>query len=325
MQTMEKISPRVDIAFKKIFGVEENKDLLISLINSIVDKEDRVAEVTLLNPYNLKNFRKDKLSILDIKAKSEAGKRYNIEIQITDDADYDRRALYYWARLYTEQLEEGNDYRKLHKAIGIHILHFVSIPEIDKYHNVFHVTERESGLPYFTDLELHTIELKKFVDDPDLELLDLVAKVKNSLDMWVAFLTRHDLLNKGHLPRQLDYPELKKALNVLDRLHFAPEEREAYEEHLKWLRAEESALRKCKEEGRQEGLEKGLAEGLAKGLAEGLEKGRKEGEEEGEKKGRLATALSLLQMGLPMEQILKATELTRDEIENLISQCEKQS
>lgn len=102
---MEKISPRVDIAFKKIFGVEENKDLLISLINSIVGPADRVSDVTLLNPYNPKNFRDDKLSILDIKAKGETGKRFNIEIQISDEADYDKRALYYWAKLYTEQLQ----------------------------------------------------------------------------------------------------------------------------------------------------------------------------------------------------------------------------
>ena len=59
---MSRISPRVDIAFKKIFGVEENKDLLISLINSVVGSEDQVSDVTLLNPYNLKNFKTDKLS-----------------------------------------------------------------------------------------------------------------------------------------------------------------------------------------------------------------------------------------------------------------------
>ena len=77
---MEKISPRVDLAFKKIFGVEENKDLLISLINSIVGQDDQVEDITLLNPYNPKNFRQDKLSILDIKAKGIDGKRFNIEI-----------------------------------------------------------------------------------------------------------------------------------------------------------------------------------------------------------------------------------------------------
>ena len=87
---MEKISPRIDIAFKKIFGVEENKDLLISLINSIVGPDDQVVDVTILNPYNLKTFITDKLSILDVKARGETGKLFNIEIQITDEADYDK-------------------------------------------------------------------------------------------------------------------------------------------------------------------------------------------------------------------------------------------
>ena len=104
---MTRISPKVDIAFKKIFGVEENKDLLISLINSIVGEEDQVADVTLLNPYNPKSFKTDKLSILDIKAQGVDGKRFNIEIQISDEADYDKRALYYWAKLYTEQLKSS--------------------------------------------------------------------------------------------------------------------------------------------------------------------------------------------------------------------------
>ncbi|HJD63093.1 MAG TPA: Rpn family recombination-promoting nuclease/putative transposase [Rickettsia endosymbiont of Degeeriella rufa] len=57
-----KVNPKVDLAFKKIFGGEENKDLLISLINSIVSEKNQVKEVTLLNPYNPKNLlNKDKL------------------------------------------------------------------------------------------------------------------------------------------------------------------------------------------------------------------------------------------------------------------------
>src|ERR1700742_5184908 len=134
---MNDINPRIDIAFKKIFGVEENKDLLISLINSIVGVEDQVAEVTILNSYNPKSYRRDKLSILDIKASSQTGKRYNIEIQITDEGDYDKRALYYWAKLYTEQLKKTEDYSKLCKAIGIHILNFDAILTTKDYHNSF--------------------------------------------------------------------------------------------------------------------------------------------------------------------------------------------
>src|SRR5262249_38574015 len=149
-------------------GVEENKDLLISLINSIVSEEDQVIDVELLNPYNPRNFRNDKLSILDIKAKSHAGKRYNIEIQISDEADYDKRALYYWAKLYTEQLQKSDDYSVLNKAIGIHILNFTSILSTPTYHNRFQLLEVKSHLHYFKDIELHTIELTKFEGAPSL-------------------------------------------------------------------------------------------------------------------------------------------------------------
>ena len=255
---MEKISPRVDLAFKKIFGVEENKDLLISLINSIVGQEDQVADITLLNPYNPKNFRQDKLSILDIKAKGIDGKRFNIEIQISDEADYDKRALYYWAKLYTEQLKVAEDYSALSKAIGIHILNFTSIPQARNYHNVFHITEKENGFAYFKDLELHTIELNKFTSDSNEELADIVAKTKNVLDMWVAFLTRHDLLKADMLPKELDNDTLKKALHVLDVLNFSEEERELYEDHLKWLRIEANTLKKATEKAKEEGIMEGV-------------------------------------------------------------------
>jgi len=258
---MERISPRVDIAFKKIFGVEENKDLLISLINSIVSSEDQVTEVTLLNPYNAKSFKTDKLSILDIKAQGAEGKRFNIEIQISDEADYDKRALYYRAKLYTDQLKTSEGYSTLSKAIGIHILNFTSITETDKYHNVFHVKEKDSGIIYFKDLELHTIELNKFSHGVKEELSDIVAKIKNSLDMWLAFLTRNDLLNKDSLPKELNDHALQKALTVLEVMNFSTDEREAYEDHLKWLMIEANTLKKAEDKGRDQGRAEGRAEG----------------------------------------------------------------
>ncbi|WP_269208725.1 Rpn family recombination-promoting nuclease/putative transposase [Rickettsia australis] len=88
----------------------------------MVTKADQVKEVTLINPYNPKSFLNNKLSVLDIKAKGESGKIFNIEIQVTDEANYDKRALYYWAKLYVGQLKEGSRYSELNKTIGIHIL-----------------------------------------------------------------------------------------------------------------------------------------------------------------------------------------------------------
>jgi predicted transposase/invertase (TIGR01784 family) len=282
---MEKINPRVDLAFKKIFGTEGNKDLLISLINSIVGEEDQVVDITLLNPYNQKNFKNDKLSILDIKAEGNDGKKFNIEIQITDEADYDKRALYYWAKLYGDQLKESEDYSKLEKVIGIHILNFTSIPKSEKYHNAFSITEKETGLHYFKQLELHTIELKKFTDQLGKEFEDIGSKIQTSLDLWSAFLTRNDLLSTAKLSRALDDAPIKKAIEVLNVMNFTKEEREAYEDHLKWLRIEANSLKK----------------------AEG--KGRKE--------EKLEIARNMLNESLPIEKIAALTGLTEKEVKNL--------
>ena len=297
----ERISPRIDIAFKKIFGVEENKDLLISLINSIVSQADQVSDVILLNPYNVQNFKTDKLSILDIKAKGIDGKQFNIEIQITDEADYDKRALYYWGKLYTEQLKTSEDYSKLNKTIGIHILNFTSISGTERYHHAFHLVDEATGLRYFKDIELHTIELNKFAKNSDDDLNSLVAKIKDALDVWIAFLTRNDLLDPTNLPKVLDNPRLKKALTVLEVMNFTTVEREAYEEHLKWFRIEANTLKKAE----------------AKGEARGRAEGKIEGIEIGEAKRNIEIAKEMLLEGEPIEKIIKFSKLTKEEVDNL--------
>ena len=161
------------------------------------------------------------------------------------------------AKLYTEQLEVAKDCSTLSKVIGIHILNFLSIPELDKYHNVFHIREKETGESYFKDLELHTIELKKFTKDSSEQLSDVVAKVKTSLDMWLAFLTRHDLLNPENLPQNLNDNSIKKALTVLGVINFSSIERDAYEDHLKLLRIEANTLKKAEAKGVEKGREEG--------------------------------------------------------------------
>ena len=164
--------------------------------------------------------------------------------------------------------------------------------------------EKESGLLYFKDLELHTIELKKFSENSQEELSDIVAKVKNALDVWVAFLTRHDLLNKDRLPPELDNEALKKALTVLEVMNFGEEEREIYEGHLKWLRVEANTLKKYKTEG----------------FEEGLEKGREEGREEGDTNRVRKTVLRLHKLGIDIETISQATELTREAVKKIIEE-----
>ena len=98
-------------------------------------------------------------------------------------------------------------------------------------------------------MELHTIKLNKFTSDSSEELQDIFVKTRTALDMWFAFLTRHDLLKVDRLPKQLDNGKLRKVLKVLDVLNFSEEERELYEDHLKWLRIEEANALKNYREG----------------------------------------------------------------------------
>ena len=110
---MCKINPKIDFAFKKLFGSENNKDLLISLINSIIDKKDRITSIELRNPYNLADYRSGKMPILDVKATDGKGYWYNVEMQICEDLNFDKLSIYYWSKMVTEQLSEGMMFKQL--------------------------------------------------------------------------------------------------------------------------------------------------------------------------------------------------------------------
>lgn len=85
-----RLNPKVDFAFKKLFGSEENKDILISFINSMLSENQQIKDVYLKNPYNIANYRKDKMSILDIKAVDDKGIWYDIEMQLSEQIFYER-------------------------------------------------------------------------------------------------------------------------------------------------------------------------------------------------------------------------------------------
>jgi predicted transposase/invertase (TIGR01784 family) len=249
------LNPKVDLAFKKLFGVEENKDILMSFINSVVDEKDQVKDIILKNPYNDKNFKNDKLSILDVKAQDAiTDKWYNIEMQIVDQDYYDKRALYYWARLYIGQLGTGVIYSKLEKTICINILNFSCIEGEEDYHNIYKLHNTKSKNVFFDDLEIHFIELTKYHQE-----------VRNLLDKWVLFLKDVDVFEKMS-DKLGEVDTIKKAVEVLEHMSLTKEERERYEARLGWLWDEELALEKAEKKGREEGKIEIARNSLKQGL-----------------------------------------------------------
>ena len=328
MVKKEMINPRVDIAFKKIFGVEDNKDLLISLINSIVGERDQVDEVEVLNPYNEKNFEKDKLSIMDIKARNKHSKQlFNIEMQISNEASYDKRALYNWSKVYAGQLGESGKYQQLKKTIGIHILNFSSVTDKliktlskedrvlydNRYHYQFNMREKEIPFNYFDEIELHVIELSSFEGKENDEFALFLPKVKNALDRWATFLTKQNLINPEHIPEELNSPEIKKAVDVLSVMSLNTLEREAYENHLSWLRIQVDTIDKVEKEAEERGIEKGMEKGIEKGIEQGLEQGIKQGVITRNQE----IARNLLSEGMEIKSIVKITGLSEEEIRKL--------
>jgi predicted transposase/invertase (TIGR01784 family) len=246
-KAMPKINPRVDFAFKILFGSEENTDILLPFINSVLSLPNPLTELTLLNPYNHKTHLTDKLSILDIKARDGLGHLYNIEMQMTDQVSYSQRALYYWSKLYSQQLKEGEDFAALNKTISIHVLNFNHFDEPD-YHNIYHVLNAKTKKRSFEDLELHFIELKKFNKE--------LSHLTTALDRWTTFLSKAEQWERNFIPEELKIdPAIEKAAQALDTLSLDEEEREIYEAKLKWLRDESGTFKKIREEGREEGRE----------------------------------------------------------------------
>lgn len=297
MEVRIMLNPKVDLAFKKLFGVEENKDILMSFINSVVSEKDQVKDIILKNPYNEKNFINDKLSILDVKAQEAiTGKWYNLEMQLSNQDFYAKRALYYWSKLYMGQLESGVIYSKLEKTICINILNFKCIDDEEDYHNVYKIYNEKSKKLFFDDLEIHFIELTKYH-----------KKAKNLLDKWITFL-KHENISDEIESELEEIPTIKKAVKVLEQMNLSKEERETYEARLGWLWDEELSLRKAKRIGREQGLEEGREEGLEKGRVEGVKKEKKE------------TIKSALEMGIDIKAISILTKLSIIEVEAIVEE-----
>jgi predicted transposase/invertase (TIGR01784 family) len=288
---MCRINPKVDFAFKKLFGSEENKDLLISFINSILPEDKQIKSVELKNPYNIANYKKGKMTILDIKAVDDKGTWFDIEMQIAEQGYYDKRALYYWSKVYTDQIESGEYFETLRKTISINILDFNYLDEKD-FHNSYGIYNRKSDKELSDIFDMHFIELEKFDKD--------YKDIKTSLDRWTAFLNKAYEIDKDNIPPELAVDkEVRKAIETLDIMYLNKEERELYENDLKLLRVQKSEIKAAERKGLEKGLEKGIEEGLKK------------------------TARNLITKGLDVSFIIEITGLAENDILRLKNELSK--
>ena len=261
------LNPQIDFVFKKIFGTEKNKPILIDFLNAVIKPVNPIQEVEIKNNDIDKEFIEDKFSRLDIKATTNNKEHINIEIQVKNEYNMIQRTLYYWSKMYSEQIQNRENYDKLERTVCINILNFKYLDN-EKYHNAYRLKELSTN-EELTDLEeIHFIELPKFDEIGNKNNIDDIEKI-DALEKWLEFLKEPE----SNAVRQLELNDevLKQAKTELYRLSMDSEERERYNMREKAIYDEISALENAEKKGLEQGEKNKSIEIAKKALSSGLD------------------------------------------------------
>ena len=285
------LNPKIDFVFKKIFGSEENPKILIGFLNAVLKPIIPIVEVEIKNTDIEKVHVEDKFSRLDVKAKTSNQEIINIERQLKNEYNMIQRSLYYWSKLYEEQLGDGDRYDKLCRTVCINILDFKYLKN-DRFHNGYRLKEIE------TNEELTDIEEIHFIEIPKLKKLNSEEEVVDMLEAWVEFL--RDPESEVVRKLEMSNSEIREAKDKLYKLSMDEKERELYFLREKSIKDEISALANAEEKGIQIGIEQGIKQGI--------------------QREKIETVLRLHSLGLNIEQIAKGTCITETEVEKIIKE-----
>jgi predicted transposase/invertase (TIGR01784 family) len=227
--------------------------------------------------------------IADIRARDQAGRQFNLEMQAEVPWYFRNRLLFYWSKFHAQQMWKGEKYQTLRPTIQVCFTKKNVFPDVAEHHLVFQVIEAKSGLLLAGDLEIHLIELPKFTKSVD--------ELSSDLDRWCYFFRHGADLDLDCLPPSLDVPPIRRALEVLTVFTQDEREREAYEASLKFQRDQSSLLAEA---------------------AEAEERGTKKGMEKGREQGALIGEIRLSQQLLKMPQSAEA-ELAQMSMEDLMA------
>lgn len=270
-----------DIAFRKIFGNENKKIILISFLNAVLKLEgnSHIVDVEILNPYQLPIIKNLKASIIDVRARDKQGNTYIVEMQVSEPDGLDKRLLYYVSKDYSRQIDSGQQYPKLRPVIFIGIFDFL-FTQGAKYLSHHAVCDVEDGERIIKDMDFYFIELPKF-NKP-------LSKLETITDKWIYFIKEAE--NLDVIPENVDDEGLKAAYNEANKHSWTKEDLDAYDY---------SEMREQDEKGKVQ-------------LAE------QRGEQRGEEKKETELILEMEREGFAIAQIAKVTKKSEEEVRQII-------
>ncbi len=284
-----KINLRNDIVFKYVFASGNSKDILIHLLNAVFldSGQEKIADISYMNPMNLKEYMSDKATVIDIKARDEKGRLYNIEMQVQNRHHFMERIVYYNAKLLTGQLSEAQGYDKLNKTVSIIFSDFLLIKNEKAIHNIYRLLNVKSHKELADLVEYHFIELPKYKDE---RLYD------DPINQWLfALMNGETFINDpGRIPERIKKEAMiMKAIKRMQKAAADPDVRAIIEYREKAARDEADRLSYATEEALLIG------------------------EKRGKKREKETIALKLLSMNMTLEEICMVTGLTELDIMKL--------
>lgn len=258
---MKFVDIKNDIAFRKIFGNENKKEILISFLNAVLKLEDldRIKSLTFLNPFQLPKIRGLKVTVIDVKTTDDKGNVFIIEMQLTDKKGLDKRIQYYGAKGYSSQIDSGDEYLKLKPMIFIGILDFEYFNS-SNYISRHLIMDCETGERKLKDLEFNFIELPKFKK----ELTDL----DNLIDKWIYFIQNSE--NLEVIPENITDNGLLTAYKDAEKHNWTKDELEEYEYAQMREQDEKGEIELAEERAREQAKEQEKIETAIKAFQEGL-------------------------------------------------------
>lgn len=196
------IDPTIDFVFKVLFASKGNEYIVSHFLNSVLQPKNKITSVSIKNPFNEREFDKDKLSVVDIKVEDQNHYTYQIEIQLTTPQHLRNRMLFNWSQIYSKQLKKGDSYNELKPVVSIWLL-TGNLEDDSNYHHEYQLIDVKTNKKLSDQCAIHLLELKKW------QLPQCVNSTLSDEDIWPFFFT--------HAHNWLVLPEIAK-IQVMEQV-----------------------------------------------------------------------------------------------------------
>ena len=311
------INPFTDFGFKKLFGSEFNKELLIDFLNQVLGDREHIFDLSYLNTEAQGRTSADRKAVFDLHCENEKGERFIIELQNVRQQFFRDRSIYYAALPLQEQAPRGGtwDYRlKAVYTIGILNFSFLDL-QGPRYMREIQLMDKGTHEIFYDKLTFIYLEMPNFQKEEE--------ELESHFDKWMYVLK--NLSGLQDRPKALQEKIFERLFSAAEIAKLTPSEMRTYDASLKTLWDNYNTIETAKQEGLAKGIEEGITigieEGIEKGIEQGIERGIEKGIEKGMEKGAHLKALTIAREmkkeGLPVAQIVRFTGLSQEEIQKL--------